>query len=170
MTDDSADKLQQESQLVKPPDRVKSAYWHLLAKHVSLMGRAFRPSIFGLSIDLRDLLPGRRAARTKSLEKQKMALVKELVKADIDPGTFDVLLANDMDRWLKVRFGIVFLFMTFLFTAASYAIVILDGVLGWEISQVAITALIIETPIQFIGLLYIIARNLFPQANVEASK
>jgi hypothetical protein len=36
------------------------------------------------------------------------------------------------------------------------------------ISDVAITALIVETPIQFIGLLYIIVRNLFPQRQMAS--
>lgn len=65
---------------------------------------------------------------------------------------------------MKVQFGVTFLVFTFLFTAVSYAIVVLDGVYKWGISPVAITSLIIETPIQFVGLLYIIARNLFPNA------
>ena len=63
-----------------------------------------------------------------------------------------------------------FLALTFLFTMGSYSIVVLDGIFKWNISQVAITALIIETPIQFVGLLYIIARNLFPQRSGEDSK
>jgi hypothetical protein len=100
----------------------------------------------------------------KSLIKEKTELLKELSKIDVDPETFDTLLTNELDRKLKVNFGIAFLCLTCLFTIASYAIVILDAVYEWGISDIAITALIIETPIQFIGLLYIIARNLFPQA------
>jgi len=93
--------------------------------------------------------------------------LKELTESGIDPAAFDSLISNEIDRKLKVQFGIVFLLLTFLFTAASYSIVILDGIYQWNISQVAITALIIETPIQFIGLLYIIARNLFPQRTAD---
>lgn len=99
----------------------------------------------------------------RSLGQQMIESIRQLHESGIDPRLFDVLLQNEVDRRLKVRFGSVFLALTFLFTAASYAIVIGDGVFGWNISEVAITALIIETPMQFIGLLYIIARNLFPQ-------
>ena len=115
-------------------------------------------------ISVGDIIPGKRAERKKSLEEQKTALVKELVDSGIDPVAFDVLLSNEIDRRLKIRFGIAFLLLTVLFTAASYSIIIFDAIYEWKISEVAITALIIETPIQFIGLLYIIARNLFPQS------
>ncbi|WP_048908687.1 hypothetical protein [Shewanella baltica] len=105
------------------------------------------------------------SAKKKSLAEEKTELMKELAKLDVDPETFDTLLTNELDRKLKVNFGVAFLVLTCLFTIASYAIVILDSVYKWGISEIAITALIIETPIQFIGLLYIIARNLFPQSN-----
>ena len=101
----------------------------------------------------------------KNLEEKKIDIIRQLLESDIDPQLFDILVQNEVDRRLKVRFGVVFLVLTFLFTTSSYAIVILDGILKWNISNVAITALIIETPIQFIGLLYIIARNLFPQGD-----
>jgi hypothetical protein len=93
----------------------------------------------------------------------QLALVKELLRSNIDPELFDSIVSNEMDRRLKVRFGICFLLLTFLFTAASYAIVAANGVCGWGISSEAITVLLIETPLQFIGLLYVIARNLFPE-------
>jgi hypothetical protein len=102
--------------------------------------------------------------KKKSLAEEKTELMKELAKLDVDPKTFDTLLTNELDRKLKVNFGVAFLILTCLFTIASYAIVILDSIYSWGISEIAITALIIETPIQFIGLLYIIARNLFPQS------
>jgi hypothetical protein len=101
--------------------------------------------------------------KKKSLAEEKTELMKELTALDVDPVTFDTLLANELDRKLKVNFGVAFLVLTCLFTIASYAIVILNAIYSWGISEIAITALIIETPIQFIGLLYIIARNLFPQ-------
>lgn len=101
----------------------------------------------------------------KTLEERKTALLKELAASGIDPVLFDVLLSNEMNRRLKVQFGVAFLVFTLFFTAVSYSIVVLDGVFKWGISPIAITALIIETPIQFIGLLYIIARNLFPYAD-----
>lgn len=125
-----------------------------------------KPSFFGLGIDfkaIKEFLRGRGDQYRKTVEERKLDLIRELLELDVDPEVFDVLLQNETDRRLKVRFGCVFLFLTFLFTTASYGIVVLDGVYEWNISQVAITSLIIETPIQFVGLLYIIARNLFPQ-------
>jgi len=125
-----------------------------------------KPSIFGFGIDfkaIKEFIRGRGDQYRKTVEQRKLDLIRELLEIDVDPEVFDVLLQNETDRRLKVRFGCVFLFLTFLFTTASYSIVVLDGIYKWNISQVAITALIIETPIQFVGLLYIIARNLFPQ-------
>jgi hypothetical protein len=162
-----------------------------LRKPSELMARTFldaieiRPSIFGIGINLssafrRQVKNGEvnvgqevLEERRKSVEERKIEMVKQLLESNIDPNLFDVLLQNEVDRRLKVRFGVAFLILTFLFTTASYTIVILDGIYKWNISEVAITALIIETPIQFIGLLYIIARNLFPQSagdNVKHGK
>ena len=104
-----------------------------------------------------------RAQEVHAEEKRKAELVGELEHGKIDPVTFDSLLTNEMNRRLKTRFGHLLLALTVLFTAASYVIVILNGRLGWNISEVAMTALVIEIPIQFFGLLYIVARNLFPQ-------
>jgi hypothetical protein len=126
------------------------------------------PSTSSLTSDLITLFSSTARAEKKSLEEEKHNLVKELLKSDIDPVSFDVLLSNEINRRLKVRFGIAFLLLTLIFTATSYAIVVFDGIFDWGISDIAITALIIETPIQFIGLLYIIARNLFPSGNEEA--
>src|SRR3569833_1084202 len=103
-----------------------------------------------------------RRGRNKSLEQEKSELVAKLLASGIDPLVFDALLSNEIDRRLKTRFGVAFVFLTFLFTAASYSIVVMNGPMGLNISSTAITGLIIETPIQFVGLLYIIARNLFP--------
>ena len=105
--------------------------------------------------------------KKRTLAEEKTELLQELEKLEIDPEIFDALLTNELDRKLKVSFGVAFLVLTCLFTIASYAIVILNSIYKWGISEVAITALIIETPIQFIGLLYIIARNLFPQSNTN---
>lgn len=125
----------------------------------------FAGSILETLLELRkkELPPVGPEERPKTLAEEKVTLVKELIEFGIDPVAFDVLISNEINRRLKVRFGVAFLVLTVLFTASSYSIVILDGIYGWNISPVAITALIIETPIQFIGLLYIIARNLFPQ-------
>lgn len=129
-----------------------------------LLAKAAANIILGSSlIHFPDIVLSREKKR--SLAEEKTELMKELAKLDVDPETFDTLLTNELDRKLKVNFGVAFLVLTCLFTVASYAIVILDSVYEWGISEIAITALIIETPIQFIGLLYIIARNLFPQSN-----
>lgn len=100
--------------------------------------------------------------RRKSIEEKKLELVKSLVGSGIDVKIFDTLITNEINRRLKIKFGIIFLIFTFLVTVAAYSIVILNAVQNWGISDIAITALIIELPIQFIGLLYIIAKNLFP--------
>jgi hypothetical protein len=95
--------------------------------------------------------------------------LKTLEASKIDPLEFDQMLTSELNRRLKSRFGGYFLLFTFLFTAASYAIVIFNGICQWKISDVAITSLIIETPLQFIGLLYIIAKNLFPDDGTSKS-
>lgn len=105
----------------------------------------------------------KRFASKQTREEAQTQLLKSLQKANIDPLIFDKLLTTEVDRKLKIKYGNRFLWLTTIFTAVSYAIVILNAKYEWKISDVAITALIIETPIQFIGLLYIIARNLFPQ-------
>ncbi len=116
-----------------------------------------------------NLVPWTRQKLQKSLAEKKIELVEKLYESRINPHTFDVLLTNDTNRDLKKKFGVAFIMFTFIFTAASYAIVILNSILKWGIPDVAIIALIIETPLQFIGLLYIIARNLFPHKD-ELSK
>lgn len=125
------------------------------------------PSLFS---ELASLFSKSAREQKRSLEEQKHLLVKQLLESDIDPVAFDVLLSNEINRRLKVRFGVAFLVLTLLFTIGSYAIVIFDGILKWGISEIAITALIIETPIQFVGLLYIIARNLFPSSSGEVNE
>ena len=106
----------------------------------------------------------------KTAEQLKADLVKDLLRSGVDPALFDSLLSNEINRRLKVRFGAFFLGITFVFTAASYSIVILNSVFGWKISEVSITALIIQAPIQLIGLLYIVARNLFPSSEIPLRK
>ncbi len=122
------------------------------------------PTLLGLPTTLSNIIPKKREEHRVSTENKQAELVKKLTDLGIDPVMFDVLLSNEMDRRLKVHFGIVFIVLTVLFTLASYAIVILDAVHHWNISGIAITALIIETPIQFVGLLFVIARNLFPSS------
>lgn len=103
-----------------------------------------------------------------NVRREQLTLLQELSTAGIDPKLFDLLLSNELDRNLKRRFGYAFFVATLVFTAASYGVIVLNGIFRWGVSEVAITALIVETPIQFIGLLYIIARNLFPQRQTPA--
>jgi len=100
----------------------------------------------------------------------QLELLEKLTNADIDPHLFDLMLSSEQDRILKKQFGVAFLAATIIFTMASYAVIILNSVHKWGISDIAITSLIVETPIQFIGLLYIIARNLFPQQTLAHSE
>jgi hypothetical protein len=98
------------------------------------------------------------------IEEDQLRLLKNLSEIGIDPRLFDLMLSNELDRSLKRKFGMAFLFSTIFFTLLSYLVIVLNSILKWGISDTAITSLIVETPIQFIGLLYIIARNLFPQS------
>jgi hypothetical protein len=109
-----------------------------------------------------------------TLQERQLELVKALSAAGIDPQLFDLLLSTELDRQLKARFGIGFFAATVVFTCVSYVVIIFNSVYKWGINDIAITGLVIETPLQFIGLLYIIARNLFPQTppshRTQASK
>jgi hypothetical protein len=99
----------------------------------------------------------------------QLKLLQDLTVAGIEPALFDLMLSSELDRNLKKQFGIAFFIATIVFTTASYGVIVFNAVYHWGISDVAVTALIVETPIQFIGLLYIIARNLFPQRQLPAS-
>jgi hypothetical protein len=102
-----------------------------------------------------------------SLRREQVTILSELSKLGIDPVFFDLMLSNELDRNLKRQFGVLFLALTSVFTGISYLVIVLAGILEWKIPSIAITALIVETPLQFIGLLYIIARNLFPQLPIK---
>lgn len=110
------------------------------------------------------LLKSKNPQTRESLRQQQFDMIQQLSASGIDPVMFDVMLSNELDRRLKQQFGFIFLGLTSIFTAAAYAIVVINGVYNIGISSAAITALVVETPIQFIGLLYVIARNLFPQS------
>lgn len=139
-----------------------------LKQFASILAEILIPSI---TKKIFDALPSNKnkgkikAEKKKTMEENKVDLVKSLVESGIDFKKFDCLITNEINRRLKIRFSIIFLIFTFVVTAASFMIVIFDGIYSWNISQVAIIALIIEIPIQFIGILYIIAKNLFPKAN-----
>ena len=101
--------------------------------------------------------------KRRTMEEKKVELVKTLVDSNIDLHVFDSLITNELNRRLKINFGVTFLIFTFIITIAAYLIIIFNAIYKWNISQIAITVLIIEIPLQFIGLLYIIAKNLFPE-------
>jgi hypothetical protein len=105
--------------------------------------------------------------KTVDIRQEQMELLKSLSEAGIDPRLFDLLLSTELDRNLKKRFGIAFFLATIFFTLLSYGMIVGNSIFKWGISDIAITGLIIETPIQFIGLLYIIARNLFPHPIIK---
>ena len=113
---------------------------------------------------------GRNAMDDSEYTEKLLELAKECMDDGIGIEAFDSIISNDLNRRLKNKFGILFLCATCFFTLASYLVVILNGVYKWNISNTAITGLIIEAPLQFFGLLYIIARNLFPQADNNFKK
>jgi len=117
---------------------------------------------------LADILSHRsRLSGHSTQRKEMLATLRELSNLKIDPKIFDSLLSNEMDRRLKRRFGWVFIALTCTFTLLAYTIVVANSVWEWNIPSYAVTALVIETPIQLIGLLYVVARNLFPQYHVK---
>ena len=83
-------------------------------------------------------------------------------KKPVDPIIFDVLMSNEVNRLLKVRFGVSFIVITTVFTLASYAIIVLASIYAWKMPAAAMTALVVQAPLQMVGILYIMARNLFP--------
>jgi len=85
----------------------------------------------------------------------------------VDPLIFDILLSNELNRRLKKNFGIAFVAITCAFTAVSYSIIILAAIHEWKMPASAMTALVIQGPLQMIGILYIMAKNLFPVASIE---
>lgn len=81
---------------------------------------------------------------------------------DLSASAIEDILTTQHDRSLRSRFAIYAVTLSVAFSLLSYAVVILNSIFSWGISAIAITALIIETPLQFIGLLAIITINLFP--------
>ncbi|GAA3959938.1 hypothetical protein [Mucilaginibacter dorajii] len=124
--------------------------------------KSFKDSAYDKLKDifLDNLIDDRAIKKTKS--DKRLELIQALAIAGSDPAIYDSLSGNELDRNLKKQFGITFLVFTAVFTIASYSIIVLNAKYDWCISEKAIAALIIEIPIQFIGILYIVARNLFP--------
>ncbi|OGI42960.1 MAG: hypothetical protein A2150_04000 [Candidatus Muproteobacteria bacterium RBG_16_64_11] len=71
---------------------------------------------------------------------------------------------------LKTCFGVSFLVLTVIFTVASYSIVVLNQKLALGVSNEVLLALVVETPIQWVGLLYVIAKNLFPHDELKQKR
>jgi hypothetical protein len=93
----------------------------------------------------------------------KVELFKKLNKENINQASFEQHLNNEINRKLKNQYAKSFFIVTILFSLISYGVVILNSILDWNIPEFAINALIIETPMQFFGILLIVARNLFPE-------
>jgi hypothetical protein len=107
------------------------------------------------------------------LAKQAPAPVKAEEKSNVqpvDPVIFDILLSNEVNRRLKQTYGKAFLIITTGFTLLSYAIIVLNSIFRWNIPTAAIVALIVEAPLQMIGILYIMAYHLFPSKVVALEK
>jgi hypothetical protein len=104
----------------------------------------------------------KREKAKKEIQEEKIKLFTELANIGINISIYEQHLNNELNRKLKKIFGGLFLIFAFIFTILSYLIVILDAILHWGINQVAVTALIIEIPLQFVSILLIIANNLFP--------
>lgn len=105
-------------------------------------------------------------SRRDSDNERKLLVEEVLVKLkqlDIDPALWDRIVSNQVDRELKKKFGRVFILMAFFFTSLSYAVIIFNSILSWNIPETAMTALIIQAPLQLIGILLVMARNLFPE-------
>ena len=85
----------------------------------------------------------------------------------VDPLIFDILVSNEYNRQLKKNFGIAFVGITCAFTVVSYGIIVLSAVYEWKLPTAAITALVVQAPLQMIGILYIMAKNLFPTIAVH---
>lgn len=71
--------------------------------------------------------------------------------------------SEKIDRIVRICFGIGLLLLTVLFTATLCTIIMLAGFRKWETFKVAITALMIATPIQFVVLLCVIASCVLPR-------
>ena len=76
---------------------------------------------------------------------------------------YDKFISNKLNRELKRNFGWAFIIMSVLTLVASYSFVFLSTINKWEVSDVVTTTIIIEAPLQMIGILVIIANNLFPK-------
>jgi hypothetical protein len=85
----------------------------------------------------------------------------------VNPLIFDILASSEINGRLKRNFGITFIVITCVFTLISYAIIIFASIYEWKIPTAAFTALVIQAPLQMIGILYVMARHLYPTATLQ---
>jgi hypothetical protein len=117
-----------------------------------------------------DFIPALRKREEEKKEKQKkeiLELLKEISQIGISIETYDKYIENSSDRKMKQKYGALFLLFMVFFTICSYLLIILNSILNWNISEYAIIGLVIEIPVQLLGILFIIAKNLFPNKEVK---
>lgn len=85
----------------------------------------------------------------------------------VNPVIFDILASSEINGQLKRNFGIAFIVITCVFTLISYGIIIFASIYDWKIPTAAFTALVIQAPLQMIGILYVMVRHLYPTATVQ---
>jgi len=88
----------------------------------------------------------------------------------VDPVIFDILVTNETNLRLKKNFGIAFIVITCLFTLISYGIIVCASIWEWKIPSAALTALVVQAPLQMVGILYIMAKSLFPISELPKKK
>jgi len=98
-----------------------------------------------------------------SISDEKVRALAKLSKIGVDPHIYEVMLNNHHQRDLRSKYGLLFFVYSCVATAVSYVVVILNASLGWGLSDLVLSSLVIQTPIQILGLLFIIARSLFPR-------
>jgi hypothetical protein len=94
------------------------------------------------------------------------ANIEEDKRQPVDPVIFSILVTNETNMRLKKNFGIAFIIITCLFTLISYGIIVAASIWDWKMPPAALTALIVQAPLQMVGILFVMARNLFPTVPV----
>lgn len=87
---------------------------------------------------------------------------KQITKKQMEESVSTESIKDKTDRRLKIGFGIIFTFFTIVFTFISYAIIILNYQKHIGIPDYIIAGLVVKIPFEFIGILYIITRHLYP--------
>lgn len=116
------------------------------------------------TMKVRDLLSKEKRIKKREERLENAAKrLNELHKNGVDLIAYEKHLNNELNRRLKKQYGAWFFVLTFVFSTVSYSVVIFESIYDWGIPDAALVALIIEIPIQFVGILLIIANNLFPK-------